>query len=494
MRRARPFRSFRAKIILNSVLVLCVIASATLYSGLATSELARGVGVLFRDNVMLENISDSLGRTEAGLAGYLGTKSSDFLKDYIRSSTQLGEYARMLNREIRRNDSLLLQRELAGLVDRYLEDAEASVTAKRGRDVETYTERFESSERTAELAHILVTRIEELSLSDSIAAFSSFNAHIPAVIATNAILVVAATLLGLTILVRFSYRITDPLSKLAAAAHAVGRGEYDHELPLSDSTDEVGATAAAFFSMQSSVRMAFEEMKSKTEVEKRLLEERMLVLDMGHKLKNAELLALQSQINPHFMFNTLSAGLQLARIEGADRTGDFLENLGAFIRYTLKPASRSVLVRDEIECVQRYIWLLRLRFGDRYSFEVNADDAVLGVETPALILQPLVENAVAHGLQNREKGGRVVVSARLEGGEALLEVGDDGEGMAPAAVERIRREALAGHDGEEGGIGLGNVIRRVDLATEGRGRVEIDGSPGIGTTVRVRIPLMGISS
>lgn len=505
IKRLKPLRSFRARIILNSALVLAIIAPATLYTGLATSELARSVGVLFRDNLVLEHISNALDHTETGLAGYLGTKSSDFLKDYIRYSTQLGEESRKLNREIRRNQQLLLQRELAGLVDRYLEDTEASVTAKRGRDVATYTERFEQSERTAELVRLLISRIEGLSLSDSIVAFSGFNSRISAVITTNSILVIAATLLSLTLLVRFSYRITDPLSRLAAAAHAVGRGEYDHELPLSDASDEVAATAAAFISMQRSVRAAFDELKSKAEVEKRLMEERVIVLDMRHRLKDAELLALQSQINPHFLFNTLSAGLQLARLEEANRTGEFLDNLGGFIRYALKPATRSVLVRDEIECVQRYIWLLRLRFGDRYGFHVDASGEVLGVETPALILQPLVENAVAHGLRNREDGGQVWIAAFIDGRDAVLEVRDDGEGMPQADIDRINGEALRmrGADyeaqpaqpaaesaggAEEGGIGLINVIRRVDLATEGRGRVDMHNESGGGMLVRVIIP------
>jgi len=224
--------------ILNSALILGIIAPATLYTGLATSELARSVGVLFRDNLVLEHISDALDRTETSLAGYLGTKSSDFLKDYIRYSTQLGEESRKLNREIAGISRCCSSANSLASLYRYLEDAEASVTAKRGRDVATYTERFEHSERTAELARLLISRIEGLSLSDSIVAFSGFNSRISAVITTNAILVIAATLLSLTLLVRFSYRITDPLSKLAAAAHAVGRGEYDHELPLSDSSDE----------------------------------------------------------------------------------------------------------------------------------------------------------------------------------------------------------------------------------------------------------------
>jgi len=481
----------RRKIIANSTLVLLITGSATFYTGLASSELARSVIVFFRNNQLMNDVRKDLARTETSLTGYLTGKSTDSLKDYIRFSTKLSEDARQLNRDVRPDESLLLQRDLAGLIDSYLEDAEASVTAKRGRDVRGYTDRYESSEQGAELARLLITRIEGIFINDSLKAFSGFNASVSAVLATNAVLVLAATVLGLALLVAFSYKLTGPLSKLAEAARAVGRGEYDYELPLSETHDEIGTTAAAFSSMQASIRQAFEELKSKAEVEKRLMEERVHVLELGHRLKAAELLALQTQINPHFLFNTLSAGMQLALSEDADRTGDFLENLAAFIRYALKPPARLVRVADEIECVERYIWLLRLRFRDRYRFVVAADAAAMDVETPALLLQPLVENAVNHGLRDREDGGVVRVAVRLTGGEAILSVEDSGDGMSEREIEELLRENTEDEGLREGGIGLRNVIRRVSLATGGRGRVEIESSPARGMSVRIHLPAGG---
>ena len=479
----------RRKIIGNSTLVLLIIASATFYTGLASSELARSVVILFRDNQLMEDLRTTLARTETGLTGYLSNKNSDALKDYIRYSTQLADQTRKLNRELRPDDNLLLQRDLAGLLDSYLEDTDASVTAKRGRDVKGYTGRYESSERTAELSRFLITRIEGMFIADSLAGFKGFNSRVSAVLTSNAVLVLAATLMGLMVLVQFSYRLTSPLSRLAEAARAVGRGEYDHELPLTEANDEIGTTAAAFSSMQESIRQAFAELRSKSEVEKRLMEERVRVLDMDRKLKAAELLALQTQINPHFLFNTLSAGIQLAASEDADRTGDFLENLAEFIRYVLRPPSRLVQVGDELECVRRYIWLLRLRFGERFRFEVSSDPLALAVETPALLLQPLVENAVGHGLKDVETGGVVRISARLAAGEVVLAVEDSGAGMSDEDIERV----LGAEDNglHEGGIGLRNVIRRVALATGGRGRVTFARLEGQGTAVRIHVPARG---
>jgi sensor histidine kinase YesM len=482
----------RSKIIANSAWVLLVVSLATLYTGFASSELARSVELLFRNNRMMESLRELLDSTEAGLEGYLTTKSSDSLKDYIRFSTKLTDEARNLNRDVRQDEFLLLQKDLSGLIENYLEDTETSVAAKRGRDVATFTKSYEDAERSAELARFLIDRIDSVFLSESLVAYSGFRAQVSAVIVLDALLVIAASLMGLMLLVRYSYKLMDPLSRLAEAARAVGRGEYDNELPVPESADEVGTTTAAFASMQLSVRRAFEELKSKSEVEKRLMEERMRVLELDHKLKDAELLALQTQINPHFLFNTLSAGMQLALAEDADRTADFLDNLAAFIRYVLKPPSRSVRVADEIECVERYIWLLRLRFGERYRFNVAVEEEVLSVETPALLLQPLLENAVTHGLHSREEGGEVHVSAHLEGDVALLSVEDTGEGMTGEEIARVMREGASGEAGEhEGGIGLRNVIRRVDLATGGRGRVEIESEVGSGTSVTVFLPVDG---
>ena len=482
--------SVRRKIIVNSAVVFLIIAAATFSTDLASSALSRSVVLLFQNNRQMEDLSGALGRTQTSLTLYLSNKSSDSLKDYIRHSRELAEANQKLNREIRQDETLLLQRDLAGLVDSYLEDAGASIESKRGRDVQGYTLHYQDAERAAQLARVLIVRIEGIFMSDSVKAFSGFNARIDAVLASNAVLLISATLLGLVVLVVLATRLTEPLSELAEAAEAVGRGEYGRVLALPESGDEIGTTAAAFSSMQASIRQAFEDLKLKAEVEKRLMEERVLVLDMDKQLKAAELLALQTQINPHFLFNTLSAGLGLAQTEHAERTGEFLENLAGFIRYALRPPSRLVRVVDEIESLNRYLWLLRLRFGTRYTFEVAVATGALNVETPALLLQPLVENAIQHGLKDREEGGIVRITAGLIGGEAVLAVYDSGDGITPEQIARVQGE----EDGSvlEGGIGLRSVIRRVNLATGGRGRVSIENVTPQGTLIKIFIPVLEV--
>lgn len=480
----------RGKIILNSAAILAVIGLATLYTGFASFELARSVEILFANNLRMQNLAADLGRTEDALSGYLRTKSSDALKDYIMYSTRLADRTRWLNREIRDEESLLLQRDLAALVDSYLSDTEASVKAKRGRDVAAYAEYYDGSVRSAALARYLIGRIKDIFMADSLKAYSAFSSSISLVLGSNALLVVAASLMGLMLLVRFSYRLTDPLARLAQASRAVGRGEHLIDLSLPMTNDEIGTLASAFSAMQNSIHGAFQELKVKAEIERRLMDERMRVLDMSHRLKDAELLALQTQINPHFLFNTLSAGMQLALTENAERSADFMENLAEFIRYALKPPTRWVRVADEIECCERYIWLLRLRFGDRYRFATVCADDCRELETPALMLQPLVENAVTHGLRDREEGGEIRIVVDRRDDWLVMEVADTGGGMDAAEIERIQREA-ANDDGTQAhGIGLRNVIRRVNLASNGVGGVEIESRAGESTAVRIRMPVI----
>jgi len=480
----------RGKIVANSALILVLMAAASLYSGFASLELSRSVEVLFQNNLAMEQLQDSLDQTEASFSEYLRTKSSDSLKDFIKVSTRLTDQSRNLNPDVYADEILLLQRDLSRAFDTYLKVAEGGVQAKRGRDIPGYAERFETAGRHARSVRILITDLKSRFLSQSLGAFSLYQRFIPGVLWSNAALVLAATLLGFSLLLRYSRRLTDPLARLAEAALAVGRGDYQTSIPSLDSRDEIGTLAGTFSGMQQSVRRSFLDLHTRAEVEKTLLEERMQVLELNHRLKDAELLALQTQINPHFLFNTLSAGIELAGAEDAHRTSAFLENLAVFIRYALTPPDRFVAIADEIECVNRYIWLLTLRFRERFAFDVGIDERILALEVPALILQPLVENAVGHGLADREAGGTVTVRGRWEGDEAILTVRDNGVGMSDdeiAAVQSDTDLASPIH-----GIGLRNVIRRIQLSTNGLGRVELESSVTGGLEVRIRLPLSSV--
>jgi two-component system LytT family sensor kinase len=198
----------------------------------------------------------------------------------------------------------------------------------------------------------------------------------------------------------------------------------------------------------------------------------------GERLARAELLALRAQISPHFIYNALTAVASFIHSrpeEARELLGEFSE----FIRYAFSRQRPYVTLADELQYVEKYLRLEQARFGERLRVRVQVDPEVLQAVVPVLSVQPLVENAVRHGVESRPGGGRVEILGRDLGADVELRVCDDGEGIDP---ERARA-ALAG-DGP--GIGLGNVHGRLQSTFGPDYGLAVEN--GSGTTVVMTLP------
>ena len=188
----------------------------------------------------------------------------------------------------------------------------------------------------------------------------------------------------------------------------------------------------------------------------------------------AELQALRAQINPHFLFNALNAlyGAIPRTASGARRT---LVNLADILRYSLDNRRQYVALEEELRAVEAYLAIERLRLQDRLSVSIRCDAPARAARIPAFTVQPLVENAVKHGISNREKGGEITVALTIREDELSVEVADDGVGFD------IRRALEPGH-------GLHNVRRRLQLCYQDAAWFDVESS-GAGTRVRFRVPV-----
>ena len=199
----------------------------------------------------------------------------------------------------------------------------------------------------------------------------------------------------------------------------------------------------------------------------------------GERLARAELRALRAQISPHFIYNALAAVAAFIHSR-PEEARELLTEFAEFIRYAFARSRPYVTVADELRYVEKYLRLEQARFGERLKVRVQVDPAVLPAVLPVLSLQPLVENAVRHGVERQPEGGLVTIEGIDLGNDVALRVSDDGEGIDPARA----REALSGHGP---GIGLGNVHGRLQSAFgEGYG-LQIE-TPGRGTTVVMTLP------
>jgi two-component system LytT family sensor kinase len=200
------------------------------------------------------------------------------------------------------------------------------------------------------------------------------------------------------------------------------------------------------------------------------------------RLAEAEIRALRAQISPHFIYNSLNAIASFVRTD-PDRARELLLEFADFTRYTFRRSGDFTTLADELRAINGYLQLEQARFGDRLHVTLRVAPEVLAVSMPFLCLQPLVENAVRHGLENKEGEGTVTILAEDAGADCLISVEDDGLGMAP---ERVRA-ALSGEPGTDS-VGLGNVDERLRKIFGDPYGLTVATAPGAGTKVSLRVP------
>lgn len=202
-------------------------------------------------------------------------------------------------------------------------------------------------------------------------------------------------------------------------------------------------------------------------------------------LKEAQLRAYKTQINPHFLFNSLTLLGYTALEEGAQHTEEIVYTLSDLLRYSLRNISTSVELGEEVEMVEQYLSIQKIGFGDRLGSRVDIEPELADFAVPCMVLQPLVENAVNHGAEPLSRRVIITVRAYRQDDVVILEVGDDGVGMPTAIAEKINRGI---YDSEGESLGLQNVLHRLSAEFGEHFQARILTAPNQGTLIRLIIP------
>lgn len=215
----------------------------------------------------------------------------------------------------------------------------------------------------------------------------------------------------------------------------------------------------------------------------------------------AELHALQNQINPHFLYNTLEVIRGRALVQNAQDIADMTEALATIFRYNINRPGDVATLQEEIDNVRNYMLIQNCRFGDRFRFETEIEDVEDGILThvlPVLTLQPLVENAIYHGINERINGGRIRLKAYLTQRDLLIIISDNGKGMDDVTLQEIHRKLVGASEGlpvekktgRGTGIALTNVNQRIKFYFGKEYGLDVKSTLGIGTTITITIPRM----
>ena len=205
------------------------------------------------------------------------------------------------------------------------------------------------------------------------------------------------------------------------------------------------------------------------------------------KLRQAELYAIQAQIKPHFLYNSFDAISSLSFAGKSDQVYKMVKSLGTYYRNSLSNGKEVITLGKELEIVKSYVAIQNIRYRDLIDLEIRADERYIGLPLLKLILQPLVENALYHGIMPRGKKGKIAISAKEAGDWFIISVADDGVGMSEDRIRSVMHDPPT--DETVGGFGLKSTIQRIQRFYDMPNLLSIDSAVGQGTTVTIRIPL-----
>ncbi|OPH47318.1 hypothetical protein BC351_11525 [Paenibacillus ferrarius] len=287
------------------------------------------------------------------------------------------------------------------------------------------------------------------------------------------------------LLLLFSYRfvnsMTQPLLKLTQSARELSRGNFKNPIEIKNN-DEMTFLAITLDSMRMKIGNLIDDIQSKAQLEYDLHKHKLM-------LKESELKSLQSQINPHFLFNTLNMLSKEAYLAGADKTSELISSVAGMLRYNLRKLDSKVSLKDELEVLEEYLTIQKARFGERLRVVREIDEEALSIELPILILQPLAENAFIYAIEPAEEGGTLTIRVKNEETCVIVQVQDTGQGMDQEQLNRLLSNTEnSAYKGHSTGIGIWNVIHRLQLFYGIEEIMDVESQLGMGTCMTLKLP------
>ncbi len=481
--------SIQSKLTLAFIIPMAIILVMNAMMYFSVNSMINRIDAVYDSNVRLNELADQLTVLQNSMREYLENKGTTALEAYYVADQDYRECIGNIGGSYS-GSMAIMQQNIVNQSYKYLQIVDDTVTAKRGRNVEKYKTGYEKSlVMYADLQNCIYSLNNEqfkTNTNNYYVLLSSL--RFMQIISIGLLIFIGVVnILALFLLTR---SMTRPLTELSHAADKVAGGDFDVKLEYPETEDEIGRVSRAFSKMVDSIQQYISEIRDSMRRESEMKESE---LTMQTRMREAELRSLQAQINPHFLFNTLNAGAQLAMMEGADKTTEFIRNMADFFRYNIKSIDKDVSLDEELSLVDNYIYILNVRFDGEIHYHKITDDSLGTTRVPSMILQPIVENAVNYGIRNIDWEGHITLKTYRNGDLVYISISDNGVGMTKDKMEQILSGDGVAADpdkNDSNGIGLGNVIERIRIFT-GREDVMDINSEGEnkGTEFIIKVPM-----
>ena len=475
--------SLTITLLLAALLAIFAVFSILMNSILSDSYTAQGRNITFIENT--QDFRQAIIESQNGLTRYLATENIYKLSEHLEAEANANVILSGIGQFISSDDeaSYLYQAMLKSL-EAYSKTTTDAYNMFANRQ-NSYYQKKQEADLIASYLLSYADQLLAMTIADDIDALNSNMHSSRTLMLLNVVFLLFFVGSLLATISIFSSKLRMPLNKLVKQAEMISQSHFDARTELSDSDPQVALLSSTFNRMAEDIDKMMQDLRDKVDAEERLLEEKKKNLEYEAMLDKATFLALQTQTNPHFLYNTLNSIDRTIQLGNTDAARLMLKSLSDLMRYNLSDGNVPAVLREEIEVTKEYLAIQKVRFSDRLSYAIEIDDALLDtVFLPRFTLQPLVENAIIHGIAGKEDGGTVKIKAEEnDDGVIILTIEDDGIGMTESAINEAMNKSWRASKH----IGISNTRHRMELFMPSEDVFTIDSTPGEGTRITIRL-------
>ena len=487
-------KSLRWRIMVSIGIAIFMLATSILATTRLTYYSISNLGDSYKSNSELTYFTQEVTSTEIAMENYVNYRTFESIDAYYNSRTKVEDFYEKLQSFPSKHDVTHTEYTVHQLTEAFLYYSNLAISARRANNDEETAIQYQYA---MDSYNYLLAQVLELNKQRLQQNATIYDKNKNRIVITNTLSIIFFLVFAVLIFFVLYFTITsimEPLADISEVAHKVARRNFDVPLFNRSTNDEIGAICTAFDRMIISIREYIDTIWEKARTEAELKEKE---IEMQALYTDAQLRALQNQINPHFLFNTLNTGAQLAMMENADKTCYFIEQVADFFRYNIQQQSRTVSIDEELGLVDNFVYIMKVRFGNRLDFSKEIPDSTFPEQIPSMTLQPLVENCIKHGLKNTK--GKVHLKLELEEKYIVISVSDNGEGMNEKTRQAVFQAVADGttrlapdvldDNSTHNGTGLISVFLRLQLQFHRSDLFDITaGDNGEGTKFIIRIP------
>jgi sensor histidine kinase YesM len=494
LRRFFP-RSFSAQMLISIFAVIILLSFSSAYLVVSFRNLQKVSERLFERERFIRFLQGELGPYQTLLLEYLSTRSSNALAQILiraqRIRGMLPAFMPVTAARAAADAVELRERELYSLIRSYLDLADRAMENKRGRNIAAYTQIYDETVKLLEYINSEIGIISSGQYRNQMNSYGVFIAASGKIQLLNLLFIIFISIFAILLLLHSVGKITDPMLRLSGMAAELSAGHFSIADIESETVSEMDQVVAAFNRMKNEIRNYIGELRRQENIKEEYLQEKMRNMNMESLVRRMEIYALQAQMNPHFLFNALNTGMQLAIVEGADRTSEYMEYMAKLFRHIIRNKEVFVPLEHEIQGLRYYFYILKVRFPNNLDLALDCDESLAAaVKVPVSILQPLVENCVIHAFRENPDGKRslIMVRGELRDRRLILTVRDNGRGMDTDTVNQLLHPLSLDESSLSRVMGLENVIQRLYFFyPDDPEVVRIETAPGEGTAVIISI-------